>query len=69
MTSVEDDFTLVTSAVWNTTLKQIINVNDNFAPMISVNHKDDVTKDGDLKDLFGKAEQVYHAATLTFNVK
>ena len=37
MTSVEDDFALVTSAVWKTTVKQIINVNDNFAPMISVN--------------------------------
>ncbi|MCK4467035.1 MAG: DUF4198 domain-containing protein, partial [Desulfobacterales bacterium] len=37
--------------------------------MIGVNHKDDVTKDGLLKDLYGKAEQVYHGATLTFNVK
>ena len=37
--------------------------------MISVNHKDDVTKDGPLKDVFGKADQVYHAASLTFTVK
>jgi uncharacterized GH25 family protein len=37
--------------------------------MISVSHKGDVTKDGELKDLYGKAEQVYHGATLTFNVK
>ncbi len=37
--------------------------------MISVNHKDDVTRDGPLKDLVGKADQVYHSATLTFNVK
>jgi len=37
--------------------------------MISVNHKDDVTEDGPLKDLYGKADQVYHGASLTFNVK
>ena len=37
--------------------------------MISLNHKDDVTADGPLKDLYGKADQVYHGATLTFNVK
>lgn len=37
--------------------------------MISVNHKDDVTPDGPLKDLMGKADQVYHAASLTFTVK
>jgi uncharacterized GH25 family protein len=37
--------------------------------MISVNHKDDVTEDGHLKDLYGKADQVYHGASLTFNVK
>lgn len=37
--------------------------------MISINHKDDVTADGPLKDLHGKADQVYHAASLTFNVK
>ncbi len=37
--------------------------------MISVNHKDDVTKDGPLKDLMGKADQVYHGASLTFSVK
>ncbi len=37
--------------------------------MISVNHKDDVTPDGPLKDLVGKADQVYHSATLTFTVK
>jgi len=37
--------------------------------IISVNHKDDVTTDGHLKDLYGKTEQVYHGASLTFNVK
>lgn len=37
--------------------------------MVSVNHKDDVTKDGPLKDLFGQADQVYHSASLTFTVK
>jgi uncharacterized GH25 family protein len=37
--------------------------------MISINHKDDVTADGPLKDLHGKADQVYHGASLTFNVK
>ena len=37
--------------------------------MISVNHKNDVTADGSLKDLYGKVEQVYHGASLTFNVK
>jgi uncharacterized GH25 family protein len=37
--------------------------------MICVNHKDDVTADGPLKELYGKADQVYHAASLTFNVK
>ena len=37
--------------------------------MIGVNHKDDVTEDGPLKDLYGKADQVYHGASLTFNVK
>jgi uncharacterized GH25 family protein len=37
--------------------------------MIGVSHKDDVTADGPLKDLYGKAEQVYHGASLTFTVK
>ena len=37
--------------------------------MIGVNHKDDVTEDGPLKELYGKADQVYHGASLTFNVK
>lgn len=37
--------------------------------MITTNHKDDVTEDGPLKDLYGKAGQVYHGASLTFNVK
>jgi len=36
---------------------------------ISVSHKEDVTKEGPLKDLYGKADQVYHGASLTFNVK
>lgn len=37
--------------------------------MINVSHKEDVTVDGPLKDLHGKAEQVYHGASLTFNVR
>ncbi len=37
--------------------------------MISVSHKDDVTPDGPLKDLYGKANVVSQAATLTFNVQ
>ncbi|MCJ2163393.1 MULTISPECIES: DUF4198 domain-containing protein [unclassified Pseudodesulfovibrio] len=37
--------------------------------MINTNLKDDVTKDGPLKDLYGKADQVYQAASLTFIVK
>ncbi len=37
--------------------------------VIIVNHKDDVTQDGQLKDLVGKANQVYHSASLTFTVK
>ncbi len=37
--------------------------------MIGVSHKDDVTADGPLKDLYGKTEQVYHGASLTFTVK
>lgn len=36
---------------------------------IFVNHKEHVTKDGALKDLYGKANLVYHGASLTFNVK
>ncbi len=36
---------------------------------ITTDHKDDVTPDGPLKDLHGKAEQVYHGASLTFTVK
>lgn len=37
--------------------------------IINVMHADKVTEDGDLKDMVGKATQVIHAATLTFNVK
>ncbi|SDE67965.1 hypothetical protein [Rhodospira trueperi] len=37
--------------------------------MISVNHKEDVTPNGPLADLVGKADQVYHGATLTFSVR
>ena len=37
--------------------------------IVMCNHKEDVTKDGKLKNLYGKTEQVYHGATLTFNVK
>ena len=37
--------------------------------VINTHHKGDVTEDGELKDLYGKTKIVYHAATLTFNVK
>lgn len=43
-------------------------VGDRFY-LISPGPQNDVTKDGPLKDLYGKAEQVYHGASLTFNVK
>lgn len=35
---------------------------------ILVNHKKDVTEDGELKDLYGKVDQVFHGASLTFQV-
>ncbi len=37
--------------------------------VISIALKDDVTPDGPLKDLYGKADMVSHAASLTFNVQ
>lgn len=37
--------------------------------LINTYHKGNVTEDGKLKDLYGKVKIVYHAATLTFNVK
>lgn len=37
--------------------------------IVSTYHKGDVTKDGALKKYYGKAEQVYHNAALTFDVK
>jgi uncharacterized GH25 family protein len=37
--------------------------------IVGIYHKDDVTPDGPLKDLVGKADQVYHSASLTFNVQ
>jgi len=36
---------------------------------ITVSHKDDVTPEGPLADLVGKANQVYHGASLTFTVQ
>ncbi len=36
---------------------------------IMVSHKDDVTPEGPLSDLVGKANQVYHGASLTFSVQ
>ena len=36
---------------------------------VETKHKNKVTKDGELKDLFGKADSLINAATLTFNVK
>lgn len=37
--------------------------------IITIYHKQEVTKSGDLKKLYGKTDEVYHGATLTFNVK
>ena len=37
--------------------------------MVGINHKQDVTPDGPLKDLQGKTEHVYTGASLTFTVK
>jgi hypothetical protein len=37
--------------------------------MIGVNHRDNVTEDGPLKGLYGKADQVFNSARLTFTVK
>jgi uncharacterized GH25 family protein len=37
--------------------------------LISANHKEEVTEDGPLKALYGKAEQVFNSASLTFVVK
>ncbi len=37
--------------------------------LISTFKEEVITKDGKLKDLYGKADKVYHTATLTFNVK
>jgi uncharacterized GH25 family protein len=36
--------------------------------IISTVKEEGITKDGKLKDLYGKADMVYHTATLTFNV-
>ncbi|MFX4277127.1 DUF4198 domain-containing protein [Aliarcobacter butzleri] len=36
---------------------------------VSCEHKDTITKDGNLKELFGKVEQVFNTSSLTFNVK
>ncbi len=37
--------------------------------IVNCYHKEDVTKDGNLKELYGKVNQAYHGASLTFNVK
>lgn len=37
--------------------------------IVGCNHKEDVKKDGPLKDLVGKVNQVFHGGSLTFNVK
>lgn len=37
--------------------------------IINCHHKEEVTKDGKLKDFYGKVNQVFHSASLTFNVK
>lgn len=36
---------------------------------VSCGHGENVTKDGELKDLYGKVNKVVHMASLTFNVK
>lgn len=37
--------------------------------LIGVSHKENVTEDGPLKDLYGKANQVFHGGSLSFTVK
>ena len=37
--------------------------------IVGCGHKEDVKKEGELKDLYGKTNTVAHAATLTFTVK
>lgn len=37
--------------------------------IIGINHKNEVTSEGPLKDLHGKVQQVFHGGSLTFNVK
>lgn len=37
--------------------------------IVSISHKEDITKDGDLKELYGKANQAYYSASLTFDVR
>lgn len=37
--------------------------------IVNCYHKEDVTKDGKLKELYGKVNSIFHSASLTFNVK
>lgn len=37
--------------------------------VVNVSHKEDIVKDGNLKELYGKAQQAYYSASLTFDVK
>jgi len=37
--------------------------------IVDCHHKEDVTKDGPLKELYGKVNHVFHSASLTFNVR
>lgn len=37
--------------------------------VVNISHKEDITKDGDLKELYGKANQAYYSASLTFDVR
>lgn len=37
--------------------------------MVSCSHRDTVTKEGELKELFGKVDFVFNGASVTFNVK
>jgi len=37
--------------------------------IVNCHHSEEVTKDGPLKDLYGKVNHVFHSASLTFNVK
>ncbi len=37
--------------------------------IVNCHHSEEVTKEGPLKDLYGKVNKVFHSASITFNVK